>query len=78
MSTSANATEVAVRYQWNDLFTQTDEQDDLPRASCRRSPSPPPTGRSAAAIASSTASDVVGYVYPWKGEAARGDRVITT
>lgn len=75
MSTSANATEVAVNYQWNDLFTLVGNQKiyrgfvDAFRESARDQPV-------RRAYREFRGESVTGYVYPWKGKDARGDRVI--
>jgi len=74
MSTSANATEVAVQYQWNDLFTVTGSK--------------PIYGGFMRAFAESARDrpvrqgyrvfgrgDVTGYVYPLRGRNVTGDRV---
>ncbi len=74
MSTSANATEVAVRYQWNDLYTMVGSKPiyhgfvrafdeaarDRPVRHAYRSFGP---------------GAVTGYVYPMRGKNVRGDRV---
>ncbi len=76
MSTSANATEVAVNFQWNDLYTVTGSKpiykgfvDAFAESSQDK-----PVRR---AYREYHGKDVVGYVYPWKGANARGDRVMT-
>ena len=75
MSTSANATEVSVNSQWNDLYTLTgnrriyegfiktfnESAKDRPIRGAYRTVD---TGR------------VHAYFYPWKGSNARGDRVL--
>lgn len=75
MSTSANATEVSVNYQWNDLFTLTDNktvydgfvqtfseaQRDRPVKPAYRQVDTP---------------TVMAYMYPWKGANAQGDRAM--
>lgn len=75
MSTSANATEVSVNYQWNDLFTLTgnreiydgfvktftEAQRDRPVKPAYRQVDTP---------------TVMAYMYPWKGANAQGDRAM--
>ena len=74
MSTSANATEVAVNYQWNDLYTQVGNRTSTPASS---RPSPRRRGPAGQAwLQRVPRPDVIGYVYPWKGRDASGDRVI--
>jgi len=75
MSTSANATEVAVNYQWNDLFTQVGSRP-IYRGFMRafaESAKDRPVKRAYRTFGGRSAT---GYVYPWKGRDARGDRVM--
>jgi hypothetical protein len=76
MSTSANATDVAVQYQWNDLYTTSGSRriyngfvDAFSEASKDR-----PVRRGYRVF---HGVDLTGYVYPWRGKQARGDRVMT-
>lgn len=75
MSTSANATEVSVNYQWNDLYTHVGNRKiyrgfvDAFIESTRDEPV-------RRAYREFRGESVTGYVYPWKGRDARGDRVI--
>ncbi|MEJ7794688.1 MAG: phospholipase D-like domain-containing protein [Nocardioides sp.] len=75
MSTSANATEVSANSQWNDLFTQVGNRTiyrgfmKVFRESAKDRPVTP-------AYREFKGGDVIGYAYPWKGQNARGDRVI--
>ena len=74
MSSSANATEVAVQYQWNDLFTMVGSKPiygGFMRAFAE-SARDRPVRR---AYRTFGASDVTGYVYPARGKYAKGDRV---
>jgi hypothetical protein len=76
MSTSANATEVAVQVQWNDLYTAVGSRP-IYRGFVHaflESSKDKPVRRGYREF---HGKDVVGYVYPWKGANARGDRVIT-
>ena len=77
MSTSANATEVAVNDQWNDLYTVVGSRPIYTRLRRTRSSSRRRTSRCKRGYREFHGKDVVGYVYPWKGANARGDRVIT-
>ncbi len=75
MSTSANATEVSVNSQWNDLFTMV-ENKKIYRGfmeAFQESAKDEPVNR---AYRKFKGRAVTGYVYPWKGKDARGDRVI--
>ncbi|MGH3345405.1 MAG: phospholipase D-like domain-containing protein, partial [Nocardioides sp.] len=76
MSTSANATEVAVKYQWNDLFTQTRSKPIYRgfMSAFRQAARDRPVRRGYRTF---TGSSITGYVYPYRGRAARGDRVKT-
>ncbi len=75
MSTSANATEVAVRYQWNDLFTTTGSKV-IYRGFMHAFQQAARDRRVRAGYRAFGGGDVSGYVYPWTGKQARGDRVI--
>ncbi len=75
MSTSANATEVSVNYQWNDLYTQVGNKR-IYRGFVKaftESTRDRPVKR---AYRTFRGKSVTGYVYPWKGKNARGDRVM--
>jgi len=75
MSTSANATEVSVNYQWNDLYTQIGNKviyRGFVKAFAESAKDKPVKS----GYRTFRGKDVTGYVYPWKGKAARGDRVI--
>jgi hypothetical protein len=74
MSTSANATEVAVDRQWNDLYTNTGHpgifngfMDVFDEAAADRR-----VGRQYRTFSGRA---VTGYVYPYRGRNASGDRV---
>lgn len=75
MSTSANATDVAIYRQWNDLYTHVGNRKvyrgfmDIFRESAKDRPVK-------RGYREFQARDVTGYSYPWKGGHARGDRVI--
>ncbi|MGZ8744011.1 MAG: phospholipase D-like domain-containing protein [Nocardioides sp.] len=75
MSTSANATEVATNFQWNDMYTQVGSKpiyrgfSEIFRESARDRPVK-------RGYREFVGSDVLGYTYPWRGRGARGDRVI--
>jgi len=74
MSSSANATEVAVQYQWNDLFTMVGSKpiyNGFMRAFAE-SARDRPVRR---AYRTFGGHDVTGYVYPARGKFAKGDRV---
>ena len=75
MSTSANATDVAVYRQWNDLYTQVGNRQ-IYRGFMeifRQSAKDRPVSRGYREF---HGRDVTGYAYPWKGRDARGDRVM--
>lgn len=75
MSTSANATEVSVNYQWNDLYTLVGNRKiyrGFVEAFVESARDEPVKG----AYREFRGETVTGYVYPWKGKDARGDRVI--
>jgi phosphatidylserine/phosphatidylglycerophosphate/cardiolipin synthase-like enzyme len=75
MSTSANATEVSVNYQWNDLYTLVGNRK-IYRGFVQtfvEATRDEPVQR---AFREFRGESVTGYVYPWKGKDARGDRVI--
>ncbi|HEX6148592.1 phospholipase D-like domain-containing protein [Nocardioides sp.] len=75
MSTSANATEVAVRDQWNDLYTSVGSKP-IYRGfvnAFNESARDKPVARAYRAF---RGRDLVGYVYPWSGKNAKGDRVM--
>ncbi|QZY30041.1 phospholipase D-like domain-containing protein [Nocardioides coralli] len=75
MSTSANATEVSVYRQWNDMFTLANNKrihdgfaDVFKQAAADR-----PVKRQYRTF---EGKSVAAYVYPWRGPGAKGDRVI--
>jgi hypothetical protein len=75
MSTSANATEVAVKNQWNDLYTvvgSTSIYNGFLRAFAEASRDKPVRR----GYREFHGRKVIGYVYPWSGKHARGDRVM--
>ncbi len=75
MSSSANATEVAVAYQWNDLYTQVGNRaiySGFVKAFAEAAEDRP-VRRGYKVF---RGRDVIGYVYPWRGRDAKGDRVI--
>jgi hypothetical protein len=76
MSTSANATEVAVNYQWNDLYTVTGSKSIYKGFvdAFLESSKDKPVKRG---YREYHGKEVMGYIYPWKGANARGDRVMT-
>lgn len=75
MSTSANATEVSANSQWNDLFTMVQNRKIYRgfMKAFNESAKDEPVPRSYRQFKGQA---VTGYVYPWKGKDARGDRVI--
>lgn len=77
MSTSANATEVAVQHQWNDLFTVTGSKaiyGGFMRAFAESARDRPVRH----AYRTFGRGDVAGYVYPLRGRNVTGDRVKQT
>jgi len=76
MSTSANATEVSVNSQWNDLYTNVGS-DKIYRAYLNifaESARDKPVG--GGGYRAVTAGSISAYFYPWSGRKARGDRVL--
>lgn len=75
MSTSANATEVSVDSQWNDIYTQVGNRTIYRgfKTIFQESARDKPVKRGYREF---KGRDVIGYAYPWTGGNARGDRVI--
>ena len=74
MSTSANATEVAVQHQWNDLFTNTGSKQ-IYGGFVHAFEQSARDRRVRHGYRTFGGREVTGYVYPWTGRNARGDRV---
>jgi hypothetical protein len=74
MSTSANATDVSIYRQWNDLYTHRGSREifrgfmDVFAEAARDKPV-------RRGFRTFEGRDVTGYAYPWTGSSARGDRV---
>ena len=75
MSTSANATEVSANYQWNDLYTQVGSKA-IYRGFMNAFQESVKDRPVKAGFRTFGGRNVTGYVYPWQGKNARGDRVI--
>ncbi len=74
MSTSANATDVAVYRQWNDLYTNVGNAkiyNGFIKVFLEAAKDKPVRN----AYRTFPGKSVMGYVYPWRGAKAKGDRV---
>lgn len=77
MSTSANATDVSVYRQWNDLYTNTGSKS-VYRGFMSTFRQAAKDHRVRRGYRTFKGKSVTGYVYPWAGPKARGDRVKNT
>lgn len=75
MSTSANATENSVNVQWNDIYTNVGSER-IYRAYLRTFKEAEQDQPARPGYRITKGDTISAYFYPWKGERARGDRVI--
>jgi phosphatidylserine/phosphatidylglycerophosphate/cardiolipin synthase-like enzyme len=75
MSTSANATEVSVNYQWNDMYTLAGNRT-IYRAFMKTFNEASHDRPVRPAYRQVSSGTLMAYMYPWKGANARGDRVM--